>query len=231
MAARRRGGDTLRWRAVVALEVIKALCRAVLVRVSGGRAVVGPLPEREAVVPDEEEEENGGKDGEWNMPRTQSVLPPLPPATDIQTYLLSRVLTSDDIKPAAALLPALRGPSQTAEMLHILAPVVYASALAAAPPGARRGWVPWAAGLAVEYAARQVHSGRDEGVGGTALEREEWGRRGWGMVWWGMRGPVYDGVVKGVLEGVRRRVPGFVGGVVEDYEFLWENYYFSTAAM
>jgi peroxin-16 len=35
--------------------------------------------------------------------------------------------------------------------------------------------------------------------------------------------------MKGVVGGVRARLPNFVGGIVEDYEYLWENYYFSTS--
>jgi peroxin-16 len=63
----------------------------------------------------------------------------------------------------------------------------------------------------------------------TALEREEWNKRGWSLGWWAMRGPFYDHIVKGVVDGVRDRVPSFVGNMVHDYEYLWESYHFSTA--
>lgn len=49
------------------------------------------------------------------------------------------------------------------------------------------------------------------------------------MWWWLMRGAAYENVTKVVVGGVRRRVPGFVGTILEDYEYLWENYYFSTS--
>jgi len=32
------------------------------------------------------------------------------------------------------------------------------------------------------------------------------------------------------VEGVRRRMPGLLAGILEDYEYLWENYYFSTSS-
>lgn len=164
------------------------------------------------------------------MPRTGMSLPSLPTASDITSYLLSRVLTPDDIKPATKLLNQLRGSGQAAEVLHILAPLVYATCLAlskaSSPEARRRAWGPWLAGFAVEYAARQL---RDKGLRTTALERDEWRRRGWSMGWWAMRGPFYESVVKGVVEGVRKRVPGVIGGILEDYEYLWENYYFSTS--
>ncbi|SPO07291.1 related to peroxisomal membrane protein peroxin 16 [Cephalotrichum gorgonifer] len=255
MAAKRRGGERARWRVVVFLEVVKAACRLLLMRITRGRSIVEPvLPEREAPQPPPEEEEEeeeydageeegelggllpgrgepgGGKkkphEREWRMPRTGMDLPSLPSAGDITGYLLSRVLSPDDIKPAAKLLNRLRGSGQAAEVLHILAPVVYAAGLAMTPAEKRRrSWAPWAAGLAVEVAARQL---RERGLRTTALERDEWRRRGWGMGWWAMRGPFYEGVVRGVVEGVKGRVPGVLGGILEDYEYLWENYYFST---
>lgn len=176
---------------------------------------------------------------EWAMPRTGLTLPSLPAKGDISTYLLSRVLTADDIKPATKLLHSLAGSAHTAEVLHILAPLVYAIALSRTDAGRRRtSWTPWLVGLSVQLAARQLAARAREGGGGvgggnlragTALEKEEWTRRGRAMWWWLMRGAAYENVVKGVVGGVRRRVPGFVGTILEDYEYLWENYYFSTS--
>lgn len=245
MAAKRRGGEKLRWRAVVLLEVIKAICRLVLLRATRGRSTVSPvLPEREAPPPEDAEEDDptlGGllpdeevrkgeekrpHEKEWKMPRTSMELPPLPSSSDITGYLLSRVLTPDDVKPASRLLNRLRGTGHAAEVLHILAPLIYAGTLAAWGSEGRRSWTPWMVGLSAELVARQL---RERGLRTTALERDEWRARGWGMGWWAMRGPFYDGVVKGVVEGVRARVPSVLGGILEDYEYLWENYYFSTS--
>lgn len=182
---------------------------------------------------------------EWSMPRTGLTLPSLPARGDISTYLLSRVLTADDIKPATKLLHSLAGSAHTAEVLHILAPLAYAIALSRTGAARRRtSWAPWLVGLSVQLAARQLAARAREGGGGgggggagggwsvrsgTALEKEEWARRGRAMWWWLMRGAAYENVVKGVVGGVRRRVPGFVGTILEDYEYLWENYYFSTS--
>ncbi|KAK2601256.1 hypothetical protein N8I77_010719 [Diaporthe amygdali] len=176
---------------------------------------------------------------EWSMPRTGLTLPSLPAKGDISSYLLSRVLTADDIKPATKLLHSLAGSAHTAEVLHILAPLVYAVALSRTDASRRRSsWAPWLVGLSVQVAARQLAARAREGGGGggsgnvrngTALEKEEWARRGRAMWWWLMRGAAYENVVKGVVGGVRRRVPGFVGTILEDYEYLWENYYFSTS--
>lgn len=279
MWAKRRG-EAIRWRVVVLIEALKAVCRLVLLRITRSRPLVAPaLPERERVPEAEEEEEedekalaelmgesedaapiesqngsapapetthlNGNSNGhttkppsstptkkEWPMPRTGLSLPSLPSPGDISTYLLTRVLTADDIKPAKKLLASLKGSAQTAEILHILAPLLYALALArTAPDRRRKSWMPWLVGLSVQLAARQLAL-RGNGTGTrnmTALEKEEWARRGRAMWWWVMRGAAYEGVVKGVVGGVRRRMPGFVGTILEDYEYLWENYYFSTS--
>lgn len=252
MTAKRRGGERSRWRVVVLIESIKAVCRLLLLRVTRSRPLVTPvLPEREPIPEDDEmseEQEQEQKseselldevaphslsaldikpphEREWKMPRTGMSLPSLPDPSDISSYLLGRVLTADDIKPANKLLNRLQGASQAAEVLHILAPLVYAVALARSKN--KKSWTPWMVGLAVEYAARQL---RDMSLRTTALERDEWQKRGWGMGWWTMRGAFYENVTKGVVGGVTRRMPGFVAGILEDYEYLWENYYFSTSA-
>lgn len=263
MTAKRRGGERTRWRVIVLLEAIKAICRLVLLRITRSRPLVTPvLPEREPIPEDsaaEEEEEgmvadetsskseselmdevspngsatgsllNGGPtkpahEREWTMPRTGMSLPSLPSPSDISSYLLSRVLTADDIKPATKLLNQLQGSGQAAEILHILAPLAYATALSRSKN--KRSWTPWLVGLAVECAARQL---RDRSLRTTPLEREEWNKRGWAMTWWMMRGAFYENVTKGVVGGVTKRMPGFIAGILEDYEYLWENYYFSTS--
>ncbi|KAK4451226.1 peroxisomal membrane protein PEX16 [Podospora aff. communis PSN243] len=254
MAAKRRGERT-RWRAVILLEAIKAFCKLLLLRITRSRPLVTPvLPEREPLPeePPEDPEEaelraleeddidranghaNGsahrsysqqGPNGEWVMPRTGMSLPSLPAPGDISGYLLSRVLTADDIKPATKLMNRLQGSAHVAEVLHILAPLVYAIALARSR-NRRKDWTPWMLGLAVELAARQL---RDRGLRTTPLERDEWGRRGWSLGWWTMRGAFYENITKNAVAGVRRRMPSLVSGILEDYEYLWENYYFSTS--
>lgn len=253
MAAKRRAGNAARWRVVVAIEAAKAACRLVLLRATRARPLLSPaLPERDAVLPGDADGRGDGGEGadetgrpadsdeplfldaragrppherEWAMPRTGLSLPSLPEPADISSYLLGRVLTADDVKPATKLLNRQHGAGQAAEVLHILAPLAYAAALARS--GSAKAWTPWLVGIAVEYAARQL---RDRGLRTTALERDEWSRRAWAMGWWAMRGAFYDNVTKGVVGGLTRRMPGFVAGILEDYEYLWENYYFSTSA-
>ncbi|KAI1483496.1 hypothetical protein K445DRAFT_75261 [Daldinia sp. EC12] len=246
MAAKRKG-ERVRWRVIILLEIIKAVCRLLLMRVTNSRPLVTPaLPERDPIPPEVNEEDeatlkelmgeetssedmNGStkstQDKEWTMPRTGTSLPSLPNPSDISSYLMSRVLTADDIKPAAKLLNTLSRSGQTAEILHILAPLVYAISLSRCKD--KKSWTPWILGLSMEYAARQL---RDRSLRSTALENEEWGKRYWAAGWWIMRGAFYEQFTKGLIGGVRRRMPSLVAGILEDYEYLWDNYYFSTSA-
>lgn len=243
MAAKRRG-ERMRWRAVIIIEAIKAFCKLLLLRITKSRPLITPvLPEREPLpeAPTDEESafqgddsgyasasgspQQSSPDGEWTMPRTGMSLPTLPSPGDISSYLLSRVLTADDIKPAAKLVNQLQGSAQVAEILHILSPLAFAVAMARSKDK-RKAWAPWILGLAIELVARQL---RDRSLRTTPLEREEWSRRGWALGWWMMRGAFYENITKSMVERVRRRMPSLIGGILEDYEYLWENYHFSTS--
>ncbi len=251
MTAKRRS-ERARWRVVVLLEVIKAVCRLLLLRITNSRPLLTPaLPERDfdprmldqesddrdsippplpprpgssslrpPYIDGEEEEEllksaDDIKGQSWSMPRTGLTLPALPAATDITNYLLSKVLTAEDVKPPKALLHRVSGMGQVAECLYILRPVIYALAMqhwcmsGDTVPGQsgrrNKSWTPWLIGLSIEYGARQLAK-RDfqERVAGglrglTGLEREELRRRGWGLGWWVMRGAFYENITKWVF--------------------------------
>ena len=217
MVARRRG-QKARWRVVVLIEVAKAICRLLLLRLTNSRPLVSPpLPERE-VDPrsaDGEEEEsdwNGmqspvserSSDLSWTMPRTKMSLPSLPDVNDVSNYLISKVLTADDIKPPNALLNRATGQGQLAEVLYILRPVIYALAMQKWS-GDKRSWRPWLIGFGMEYGCRQLAKSdfRERVAGGlrglTGLEREELKKRGWAMGWWAMRGAFYENITKYVF--------------------------------
>ncbi|KAJ5216464.1 Peroxisome membrane protein Pex16 [Penicillium cinerascens] len=254
MAARRRGQKT-RWRVVVFLEFAKAVCRLLLLRLTNSRPLVSPpLPEREVDPRSTEEEEdqsdwNGmqtpvserSSDLSWTMPRTGLSLPSLPDVNDVSNYLISKVLTADDIKPPKTLLHRVTGQGQLAEVLYILRPVVYALAMQRWS-GDKRSWRPWLIGFGMEYGCRQLakRDFRERVAGGlrglTGLEREELKKRGWSMGWWMMRGAFYENITKSWIQSVTGKMKGkplldLVGSVVEDYGYLWDNYYFSTSTL
>lgn len=183
------------------------------------------------------------------MPRTGFSLPLMPSPDAISNYLLEHVITPDDIKPVQQLvhqLTSFRG--QAGEILHILRPLIYSLLMqrVARRYGYegdkwKRVWTPWLAGLAIEYVAKQLAqsdmSSKYPGLRqNSALETEEATKRNWNMSWWGMRGAFYENVTKNAISAVANTLKGkpvldLVGGVIEDYEHLWGNYYFSTSTM
>jgi len=153
MTAKRKG-EKVRWRVVVILEIVKAVCRLLLLRLTNSRVILSPpLPEREIDPGKLEESANGQSPAStlvaeeevlesppserseksdsalWTMPRTGLSLPSLPDSQDISNYLLTKVLTADDIKPPKALVHRVSGKGELAEVLHILRPVIYATAM------------------------------------------------------------------------------------------------------
>lgn len=213
MAAKRKG-EKMRWRVVVLLEVIKAVCRLLLLRLTNSRPLLSPpLPQRE-IDPSSLEDSSAAADGmdtppsersveaeNWSMPRTGLSMPSLPDSSDISSYLMSKVLTADDIKPPKALLHRVSGKGELAEALYILRPVAYALAMQHFS-GDRKSWRPWLIGVSIEYGARQLAKKdfQERLAGGlrglTGLEREELKKRAWALGWWTMRGAFYENITK-----------------------------------
>ena len=228
-------------------------------RLTNSRPLLSPpLPEREVVEerthteeaihspPSERSSFSEAGSEQWTMPRTSLTLPPLPTSEDISSYLMSKVLTADDIKPPKALLHRFTGMAEVAEIMYIFRPVIYAAALSywtqRKGGRGRADWRPWLLGVSIEYAARQLaakdlESRRPGGARGlTQLERDELSKRGWALGWWAMRGAFYENVTKGMIHGFAnklRPVPllNIAGSLIEDYTYLWEEYYTSTCSI
>ncbi|KAL9638211.1 MAG: hypothetical protein Q9164_001688, partial [Protoblastenia rupestris] len=163
----KRAGEKTRWRIVVILEVVKALCRFLMLRLTGSRAVIGSeigAESQERRITDDSPleslpTEQSTLDGEWKMPRTGMKLQRLPSpdlGESITSFLEKRVITADEIKSAQLLvhqLHTLQG--LAAEALWILRPVFYALALQCVQ-GNKRDWRPWVLGIGMEVASRQL---------------------------------------------------------------------------
>jgi peroxin-16 len=149
----------------------------------------------------------------YTLPRTGLTLPslsstaspsPFAGGDGITSYLVSRVLTVEDIKPAAQLLPRLNGLSWYAEVLYILRPLLYALIMqrwvrTRGEKNAKRSWWPWLLGLSIEYAAMELRKREEEKSFRNSLgklEKEEVRRRGKAMWWWILRGAMYENVSK-----------------------------------
>ena len=234
----KRRGERARWRLVVTLELIKAVCRAIMLRVTGRRSVSTPIAQEREVVPEPEDELSDPSPlaKPYTLSRTNVRMAALPPSGQISTFLSSHALSPSDVRPPSQLMHTLSNASEyTSEILFILRPLAYALVMQRFQ-GNKRNWTPWAIGLALEIAARQIGRKERDWRSWTKLEREEVSRRGTDMAWWGMRGAFYERITKVWIQGFAAKLKGkplldIVGGIVEDYEVLWDEYYFSTATM
>lgn len=177
-----------------------------------------------------------------------------PSTESVHSYLSARTLTSDDIKsPLRLTRPLTTTRAQLAELLWILRPLIYALALQQYATTSsslnhsnnrswKRTWTPWLLGLGIELLSnhlskQEIQSTVPGGVKGlSVVERDEYRRRrGAGTLgWWALRGALYENVTKGFVHGVAGKLKGkivldMLGVVVEDYEWLWGEWYFSTA--
>ena len=124
-----------------------------------------------------------------------------PDSNDISSYLLSKVMKADDIKPPKALLHRVAGKGELAEILYILRPVIYALVMQYWSKD-RKSWRLWLMGISLEYGARQLAKAdfQERIAGGlrglTGLERAELRKRGWSLGWWVMRGAFYENITK-----------------------------------
>lgn len=184
----------------------------------------------------------------YQMPRTNRRLEPLPAMPDnITPYLLGHVIDPTDIKPAERLLSTLSSSTaQIAEVLYILRPVIYAICLQRLTSkyeaqNARKDWRPWLLGVAIEYTSFRLSShARARSAssfmtsGSSSVENDEMGKRQIAAFWWLLRGAAWEGLTKRWVNGLSSRLKRWplldlLGGVVEEYEHLWGEYYFSTA--
>lgn len=178
MLARRRFGQRRGWDVVIALECVKAVLRATLVRSSHERPVVSPpLPQREIDPALLEQGRLGTLDTRhaltWHGARTgivrkslATLLPPrdapappagplgVPPEKDVYEYLLSNTLTVQDVEePPLLVRPLQASVGRLAEALYVLRPLLYVLALRRY---SARDAKPFVLSLALELLARSL---------------------------------------------------------------------------
>lgn len=258
--ARKKFGEKGRWRTIVGIEAVKALCRIVLLQETKSRPLVYPhVPEREIdpAVLEESLDHAALSASLAASPRDSS--PPPPPTSQspdtnmegkpdllqftsqdaVTEYLLKKVLYVEDLRSPKSLLHTISGVGKFAEILYILRPLIYAYLLSRSKD--KRNWRPWLIGIAIDYAAREL-SKKDfssKVPGGlralTRLEKEEMNRRAWSMGWWALRGAFYQNITKPKIDGLIttiEKVPliGMLSSVARDYEY-WYDSYFTTASI
>lgn len=182
MVARSKFRERGRWRAIIIIEFIKAVCRLGLLATTNGRPLVTPpTPEREidpnrivcddkgalSILPvvagqdpsnmelvQKQEIILAHEDSAWKMPRSGKGLP-RNPESGVDQYLAQKVLAAEDVRAPEFLLHQLNKRGLAAEVLYILRPVIYAL-LAYRYRHQRRNWTPWIAGVLIEYGSRRL---------------------------------------------------------------------------
>lgn len=263
MVAKKNGGEMARWKCIIGIEGIKAGLRIYML----GSTLYQPLcttpyPDREVtgelletICRDEGELdiEKGLMDPQWKMPRTGRTIPEIAP-TNVEGYLLTKVLRSEDVDRPYNLLSRLDNWGVVAELLSILRPLIYACLLfrqhvnKTVPastkskfPFLNSPWAPWIIGLVIEALSRKMMGSwllrqRQSGKTPTALDQMEVKGRTNLLGWWLFRGEFYQAYTRPLLYSIVARLEkipglGLFGALISDYLYLFDRYYFTASTL
>ncbi|CAL1695690.1 unnamed protein product [Somion occarium] len=250
MGLRRKASVKARWRGIVIIEMIKAFLRCVLLRVTRRPLISPPIPEREfdpSVLPPLSNTSSptlAPSSPPSSLPSTpdhlrnnHTPLPPHPlltppPPTQsplpVEDYLLPKALTTASVRTPTALVKVLTSPKDwIAEVIYIIRPLIYASMLASDRETNR----PLLTALALEFFSRNL---RRVPSSSSALERAEYARRDRDILWYLLRGSIWETWTRPKLESIAdstANVPllGLFSAVVKDWIPLIDEYYYYTA--
>ncbi|KIM85153.1 hypothetical protein PILCRDRAFT_349833 [Piloderma croceum F 1598] len=236
MGLRRKVSSQNKWRAIVSLEVLKALLRLVLLRITRRPLLAPPIPERDfdpASLPTPSNTSSptlAPSSPSSSPPATPDHIKnnhvPLPPHPllglsssspsdlSVEEYLLPKALTTSAVKPSTSLVRTLSSPIEwLSEIIYILRPLIYAT-LSATNKGSSR---PLITALIMEMVSRNL---RRAAPAASALERVEYSRRDRDMLC-----PKIDTFADKVAH-----VPllGLFGALVKDWMPLIDEYYYCS---
>ncbi|TFK30408.1 peroxisomal membrane protein PEX16 [Coprinopsis marcescibilis] len=251
MLLRRKVSEKTKWRCIVSLEVIKyvAALRLWLLKITR-RPLVSPLiPERDfdptTLPPSSESSASSVSASQATLPletpehlrNNQSPLPPhallAPNAersdTAAKDYLVSKALTTASVKPSPSLIRTLSGPRDwLAEIIHVLRPLIYVSLLVVDKKSARPTNRALITALVMEFLARNL---RRTPSASATLERAEYAKRDKDMLWYLLRGSIWETYTRPKLAGFVDRIAnkpllGLLGAFVHDWIPLIDDYYY-----
>ncbi|KAI9094401.1 peroxisome membrane protein [Phlyctochytrium arcticum] len=259
MAAAKLGGKKGKSRAVLGIEIIKVLCRGALLRLNSNRMILhSPVPERDydpsTVLPPP----STPPAATWKGTRTGKEHLHVDLITNKEKggydhamqYLLSKALTEGAATPVD-LLGRLGGARKVSEWMFILRPLIYVLALRRY---GRRSYKPYTISLAMELISLLLamssssHStinsllGRGNNAsaestgsqGLTQLERDEYKRRHWLLLYYLLRDPFYSLWTKAKMDSTiesasKKPLISLFSGILRDYQPLWEKWHFYTS--
>lgn len=229
-----------RWQVVWWIELVKVALRLNLLQLSGRRMVTGSVVAERLVDPGT----LGGNTtvsrtdgGEWEGKRSRlkyrmvrDILSKSEGSASLDGYLTTEARQAEQVAPALSLIRSYGSMGLAGELLFILRPLVYVMGIRKLGP---KDWRPWALSLLIELASRQMVR-TDLRQSDRSVERDELSRRKWLLLYYLLRSPFFQRFTERRLSGVaewckNKPLLSLLGSLIQDYQPLWQNYYFYTA--
>ncbi|KAJ3187146.1 Peroxisomal membrane protein pex16 [Gaertneriomyces sp. JEL0708] len=243
MVATKVGGHKGRGRAIIGIEAAKVVCRIMLLRLSRGRMLLhSNVPERDydmsTVKPLDAETPSvrwvGKRTGREHLHVDVIARKDKGGYEHAMQYLLSKALV-DSARTPIDLLKVMNAWRTFGDYLFTLRPLVYVLAL---KKYGRRSWKPLIISLVTELLSLSTSlSSKPFGFREdlTPLEKDEYKRRCWYILYYLLRNPLYDKYTKDRLDGFitsasQKPLISLIAGVLRDYQPLWEKWHFYTSA-
>ncbi|KAF8521500.1 peroxisomal membrane protein PEX16 [Gautieria morchelliformis] len=249
MGLQRKVGQKGRWRGIVLLELIKAVLRVVILRITRRPLMSPPIPERDfdpSSLPPLESEAPSPPLASSSTPLSApehlknnhiSLDVPNPilsqtgtsrSTSPVESYLLPKALSPSSVRPPTSLVRPLATPKDwMAELVHILRPLVYVIALSRQMNSAHS----LVLSLSLDLSSRCL---RRVPPPSSALERAEYARRDRDLLWYFFRGPIWSSYTRPKLVAFADKtatapVLGLVSAFMKDWMPLIDDYYYYTA--
>ncbi|CAG8459713.1 16488_t:CDS:2 [Cetraspora pellucida] len=157
---------------------------------------------------------------------------------DVNEYLMGKVLMVEDVRKPPDLVHKLHSFGKLGELLYILRPLIYVIAL---QKYGNKSWRPWLLSLFIELSTIILtnYFYKTQIPGGyrwlSTLEKEERKRRIRQFFFYILRGPFYEQFTRPKVTNFcnsvsNKPILALFGGILRDYQPLWENIYFYTAS-
>jgi len=249
MGLRRKLGQKGRWRGILTLEVIKAILRLIILRITWRPLVSPPLPERDfdpANLPHLESELSPPtpaisssspmltpdhlKNNHISLDSPNPLLTEMPvnrSVSPVENFLLPKALSPSSLKPPTSLMRPLSTPKDwLSETAYILRPLIYVIAL-----GNASGNSPLIISLFLDIASRYL---RRTPPLSSILERSEYARRDRDLLWYFFRGQIWTSYTRPKLDSFVNKTAsapllGLISAFVKDWIPLIDEYYYYTA--
>ncbi|KAJ1951861.1 hypothetical protein EC988_003865, partial [Linderina pennispora] len=247
MAVVKRCGEKMRWKVVSWIEIIKVVARLSLLKLSGRRMVTGTVvPERlvdpaslgsarrAAVAQDPDGALWKGERSGLKFKSVRGILSQTEGNADLGGFVTAEAREPEKVAPALSLIRKYGPMGLAGELLFILRPIIYVLSLRKM---GKRDWRPWALSLVVELASRQLIRTDLRPASGSerTVEKDELSRRKWLFLYYLLRSPFFDRFTESRLTRVadwcnNKPLLSLLGALIQDYQPLWQHYYFYTAA-